>query len=158
MRRILAPLALAIVGMVASATAANAEVGTNDTQTVTLSAFVPCADGGAGEVITGDVRLHIQLTSTVNGNSVSGHAHFQPQGGTLVGQATGDTYRATGETQESFKSSLQNGQSTFTLVNNFRLIGQGPAKNLLVHETIHVTVNANGDTTVSQDKLSIDCK
>jgi hypothetical protein len=158
MRRILAPLALATVGMVASATAARAEVGTNDTQAVSLFAFVPCADGGAGEVIAGDVRLHTKLTSTINGNNISGTAHFQPQGGALVGQATGDIYRPTGVTHESFKNSLQNGQFRLTLVNNFRLIGPGPANNLLVHETIHVTVNANGDTTVTHDKPSINCK
>ena len=158
MRRVLTLLALASVGMVAGVTAAQAEVVTNETQTIAFAAFVPCANSGAGEVIAGDLRLHTLITSTVNGKNVSGKEHFQPQGGSLVGQVTGDTYRATGVTQDTFKGSLQNGQSRFTFVNNFRLIGPGPGNNLLVHETSHITINANGVTTVTHDSSTVDCK
>jgi hypothetical protein len=159
MRRILALLALATVGVVASATTAQAQVVENDTILVPgFNVFVPCANGGAGEVIVGDLQLHVLVTSTVNGNNVSGKERFQPQGDSLVGQITGETYRATGVTQDSFQGSLQNVQSTFTFVNNFRMIGAGPGNNFLVHETFHLTVNANGDTTVTLDNLSVDCK
>jgi hypothetical protein len=159
MRRTLALLVLVTVGVVASVTAAQAAVVENDTILVPgFNVFVPCANGGAGEVIAGDLQLHVLITSTVNGNNVSGKEHFQPQGGSLVGQTTGDTYRATGVTQDSFQGSLQNGQSTFTFVNNFRIIGPGLGNNFLVHETYHITVNANGDTTVTHDNLSVDCK
>jgi hypothetical protein len=43
-------------------------------------------------------------------------------------------------------------------VNNFRIIGQGPGNNYLVHETMHFTINADGTTTVSFDNLTVDCK
>ena len=159
MRRIFLLLALAVVGVFASATAAQAKVIENDTTLVAgFSDFVPCANGGAGEVISGDLSIHVLITMTVNDNNVSGKEHFQPQGGTLVGLTTGDTYHATGVTQQSFKDSLQNGQSTFTFINNFRMIAAGPGNNLLVHETFHMTVNANGDVTVTHDNLSFDCK
>jgi hypothetical protein len=159
MRRIFVLLALATVGLVASVTVAQAKVVENDTILVPgFSVFIPCANGGVGEVVSGDLQLHVLVTSTVNGNNVSGKEHFQPQGGALVGQTTGDTYHATGVTQDSFQGSLQNGQSTFTFVNNFRIIGPGPGNNFLAHETFHITVNANGDTTVTHDNLSVDCK
>jgi hypothetical protein len=159
MRRILAVLAIAAVGVVATGTVAQAQVVENDTILLLgFNVFVPCANGGAGEVIAGDVQLHVLVTSTVNGNNVSGMGHFQPQGGSLVGQTTGDTYVATGVTQDSFTGSLQNGRSTFTFVNNFRMIGPGPGNNFLVHETFHITVNANGVTTVTHDNLTVDCK
>ena len=61
-------------------------------------------------------------------------------------------------TQGTFKGSLQNGQFTATDVNNYRLIGRGPGNNLLIHEVSHITVNANGDTTVTFDKSSVECK
>lgn len=98
------------------------------------------------------------MTTTVNGNNVSGGVHFQPQGSNLVGSVTGDVYQATGVTQDYFKGSLQNGQYRETFVNNFRIIGPGPGNNFLAHEVFHITVSANGDTTVTFDKFSVDCK
>ena len=75
----------------------------------------------------------------------------------MIGSDTGDIYHGTGVTQNEFKGSLQNGQTSFTGVNNFRMIGPGPGNNYLVHETFHVTVNANGDTTVVHDNFSVEC-
>ena len=156
MKRIL--MLCAIASAVVGVTTAQAAVTTNETQTISVSVFVPCANGGAGEITSGDLRLHVLTTLTVNGNNVSGKFHYQPQGGSLVGETTGDTYRATGVTQGHFKGSFQNGQYTETFVNNFRMIGPGPGNNYLVHETFHITINANGDVTVNHDNFSVECK
>ena len=48
------------------------------------------------------------------------------------------------------------GENTF--VNNFHLISQGPAGNLLVHIVSHQTVNANGQVTSDIEKISIECR
>jgi hypothetical protein len=45
-----------------------------------------------------------------------------------------------------------------TFVNNFRIIGQGPGNNFLVHEVFHITFNANGSITAFVDKFSVDCR
>jgi hypothetical protein len=156
MKQILALFAIAV--MLVSVAAAHAAVTTNDKQTTAFSVFVPCANGGAGESVDGTIDLHTLITSTVNGNNVSGKFHFEPQGGDLVGSVTGDKYQPTGVTQDHFKGSLQNGQFTETFVNNFRIIGQGPGNNFLVHEVFHITINANGDVTVNHDRVSVDCK
>lgn len=137
---------------------ANAAVQVNDTTDISISAFIPCADGGAGEVVDLNGPLHTLISFTINGNNASGYFHFQPQGITGTGETTGLKYQATGITQQSFKSSLQNGQANFTFVNNFRIIGQGPGNNYLVHETMHLTINADGTLTVSFDNLTVDCK
>lgn len=137
---------------------ANAAVQVNDRTDISLSVFIPCAAGGAGEVVDLAGPLHTVITFTINGNNVSGFFHFQPQGISGTGETTGDKYQATGVTQESFKNSLQNGQANFTFVNNFRIIGQGPGNNFLVHETMHLTINADGNVTVFHDNFSIDCK
>ena len=61
-------------------------------------------------------------------------------------------------TQDEFSGSLVNGQFEETFVNNFRIIGQGPGNNFLIHENAHLTINANGDVTVTHDNFSAVCK
>jgi hypothetical protein len=138
---------------------ANAAKQVNDTSEINLTVFVPCAAGGAGELVDLSGPLHTLITFTLNGNNVSGTAHFQPQGLSGTGDTTGDKYQATGVTKDtSFKVSFQNGQAQQTFVNNFRIIGQGPGNNFLVHEQAHITINANGIVTVLHDNSSVVCK
>ncbi len=138
---------------------ADAAKQVNDVTDIDLAVFVPCADGGAGELVDLSGRLHTMIHFTINGNNVSGVGHFQPQGISGTGETTGDKYQATGMTKDSsFKLSFQNGQANQTFVNNFRIIGQGPGNNLLVHEVAHITFNANGTVTVSYDNFSAECK
>jgi len=138
---------------------ANAAKQVNDSTDINLTVFVPCAAGGAGELVDLSGRLHTLITFTINGNNVSGMAHFQPQGLSGTGETTGDKYQATGVTKDtSFKLSFQNGQANQTFVNNFRIIGSGAGNNFLVHEEAHITFNANGTVTVFHDNLSIECK
>lgn len=137
---------------------ANAAVQENDTTDISITVFIPCAAGGAGETVDLSGPLHTLISLTINGKNVSGYFHFQPQGISGTGESTGDKYHATGVTSESFKTSLQNGQANMTFINNFRIIGQGPGNNFLVHETFHLTINADGTLTVVHDNFSIDCK
>lgn len=137
----------------------NAAIQENDKTEISLTVFIPCAAGGAGEVVDlSGGPLHTVITFTINGNNVSGFFHFQPQGISGTGETTGDKYQGTGVTQESFKSSLENGKANMTFVNNFRIIGQGPGNNFLMHETLHITINADGNVTVSHDNFSVECK
>lgn len=138
---------------------ANAAKQVNDTSDISLTVFVPCAANGAGELVDLSGPLHTLITFTINGNNFSGTAHFQPKGVSGIGETTGDKYQATGVTKDSsFKGSFQNGQFTQTFVNNFRIIGQGPGNNFLVHENAHVTFNANGTVTVVYDNFRAVCK
>ena len=147
---------LAMLGLFALP--ANAAKQVNDVTDIDLPVFIPCAAGGAGELVDLSGPLHTLITFTINGNNVSGKTHFQPQDISGTGETTGDKYQATGVTQESFKGSFQNGQFSDTFVNNFRIIGQGPGNNFLVHENLHITVNANGRVTVFHDNFSVECK
>jgi len=149
---------LVVLTLAVLAVPANAAVQENDTTNISLTVFIPCALGGTGEVVDLTGPLHTLITATINGNNVSGKFHFQPQGITGTGETSGDKYQATGETQETFTSSLQNGQANFTFVNNFKIIGQGSGNNFLVHETMHMTMNADGTMTVFHDNFSVDCK
>lgn len=119
--------------------------------------FVPCANGGAGENVLIQGTLHIQQHITINDNRLNFKIHAQPQGVDGVGLVTGDSYQATGVTQEQDSIPLINGAFEFTFVNNFRLIGQGPDNNLQVHQNVHVTIDANGFITTVVNNTSVDC-
>ena len=135
-----------------------ATVQANDSAVIHLTTFVPCAAGGSGENVDLSGRLHTLISYTINRNRVSGVFHFQPQGVTGIGETTGETYRGTGVTAETFAGSFRNGENNNTFVNNFRLIGQGSAINYVVHETLHFSINADGTVTVFHDNFSIECK
>lgn len=124
---------------------------------VELLVFVPCANGGSGELIDVSGPLHIvsQLTVTPSGN-FSDYFHFQPQGISGVGLTTGAKYQATGITQQ--RDNFNGLPFSSTLINNFYMIGQGPGNNFKVHETFHFTVDANGVLTAFVDNFSITCK
>ena len=151
-------LTMCLIALAVSIAPADAAVQVIDKTNVNLTVFVPCAAGGVGEVVDLSGPLLTLISFTINGNNVSGYFHFQPQGVSGTGETTGANYQATGVTQETFKNSLQNGQANLTFVNNFRIIGQGPGNDFLVHETMHVSVNADGTVTVFHDNFSIDCK
>lgn len=125
---------------------------------VEIETFVPCANGGAGEIVVLSGNLHDLFHITINGNSFKVKTHIQPQGIRGVGVDTGDRYRGTGVTQETFGGSLVNGQASSTFVNNFRIVGSGPGNNFLIHELVHVTFNAHGELTATADHLSTTCK
>jgi hypothetical protein len=118
--------------------------------------FVPCAAGGVGEEVYLSGTLHFLFRTTFDNRSgFHSKFHAQPQGLGGIGLTTGDKYRGTGVTQDQFNGKVG---STYTFVNNFRIIGQGPGNNLLIHETLHVTVNANGEVTVSVDNFRAECR
>ena len=132
-------------------------ITTNDFVPFAQAVFVPCANGGAGEVVLIEGTLHIQQHITINGNRATIKSHFQPQGVEGTGLTTGDKYNAVGVTQEVDTLALTGGANEFTFINNFRLIGPGPDNNLQVHQTLHVTIDANGVVTTVVDNTSIDC-
>ena len=140
-----------------ASTAVRAEVVQNESIDFTgFTVFVPCANGGAGEEVVFEGNLHFLFAVTEDANGgFHLKSHAQPQGLTGYGLVTGAKYQATGVTQDNFNAKV--GQ-TSTYVNNFRIIGQGRGNNFLVHETYHVTVNANGVVTVVHDNFSFECK
>ena len=144
--------------LAAFVTPARAGIVVNQSSPISLSVFVPCAAGGAGEVVDLSGFVHTLVTATINGNNVSGKTQNQPQGVIGVGETTGLKYQGTGVTTDNFKMSFRNGQATETFVNRFDIIGQGPGNNLYLQETAHITVNANGTVTVLFDLPIVVCK
>lgn len=122
-----------------------------------LDFYVPCALGGQGEFVHLSGNLHILSHLTIDPNGGFHYdSMYQPQGVRGFGQTSGDKYQATGGTRDS--GNFRGLPYNFTYVNNFRIIGQGPGNNYVVHENVHVTYNAKGEMTASVDNLSVDCK
>ena len=153
---------LTVIVLMAALLAPTSALAAADTFTVSSSfpidivVFVPCANGGAGELVelTGDLHdlFHITLNARGGFRVVF---HDNPQGISGTGLTTGAKYQGTGVTRDSF-----GGTAGFeeTSVNNFRIIGQGPGNNFLVHDNFHITVNANGTVTSFHDNFSVECK
>lgn len=147
----LSPLS-AVSGSSATTTNSNVQVPT------TLIVFVPCANGGVGELIQVEGDLHVLFHTTISSSgNLHSDFHFQPMGISGQGLTTGDKYQATGVTQDEF-SSEGPFPLTETSVNNFRMIGQGPSNNFFVHENTRITFNANGQVAVVVDNLKTGCK
>ena len=128
----------------------------NEKQPVDEIIFVPCANGGAGENVHLTGTIHILIHTTLNKNNFTTKYHFQPQGISGLGESTGITYHGSGVTQEEIKGSLKNEKYMDTYINNFKIAGHGV--NYKIHNNMHITVNANGETTATVDNFSSDCK
>ena len=155
LNRVLALLALCTLGVLTSATAAQAEVVTNETTSYAWSGFVSCANGGAGEELSGWIEWHDLITLTVNDHVYSYQLQFQPHG-SLVGTITSDTYQLTGVTRAAYKDIPQSGEYTWTSVYSYQLIGPGPGNNLRLREIAHVTVDGD-HVVIDRDDFSIEC-
>ena len=155
MKRILMLLALSATAALAIATGAQAQVVTNETVSYGYAGWVPCANGGTGELVTGTIDMHVLVTSTVNENVDVGQFMSAPRG-SLVGQITGDTYRLTGVTRGTYIENLQGDRYVATYINRYRLIGPGPGNNLVVRETTHIT-RTGDDVVVHHDDFAIEC-
>ena len=140
---------------VTAAQAGNTTV-TNTRTPFDFAEFVPCANGGLGEVVDVTADIHQLTRVTINGNHLGVTAHSNSHG-VGTGQTTGDTYQGGGETTDTFNLNPNNLQQEATFVSSFRLNGQGSAPNLTLRVVEHFTVNANGDVTVLVDNFSIDC-
>lgn len=155
MKRTLMLLALGAAGILASVTAAQAGVVTNTTTSIAYAGWVPCANGGAGELVTGTIAVHDLVTSTENGNVDAWQFESEPRG-TLVGSVTGDAYRLAGLTRGTYVEGFRSGVYTATYVSRYLLIGRGTGNNLVVRETAHLTLMGD-EPVVSHDEWTITC-
>jgi hypothetical protein len=111
---------------------------------------------GAGEEIVLYGKMHELYHVTLDGNGgFHGKVHYQPQRLSGTGLTSGDKYQGTGVGQNSFNGKVG---ETFTIVENYRMIGQGTGNNLLVHVTSHYTVIANGEVTSEVENVRVECK
>jgi len=150
--------AAALLVVVATAPAAA------DTQTFrsqdTFSVFVPCANGGAGEVVTGILKVHAVLGETVDDN---GGFHFHGDvklQGVGIGSDTGDTYQLHADFPEFIADRVNDSVGDgFNASIDFSVaaIGLGGAPNFHDNLRFQITQNANGVVTMDKQFTSVTC-
>jgi hypothetical protein len=155
MKRILLVTATAATAILACVTAAQAAVTTNTTVSYAYSGWVPCANDGAGELVTGTIDAHVLSTSTENADVDAWQFMFAPRG-ELVGRTSGATYRLTGVEHGTYATATRGDTSVLTYVHRYQLIGAGGAGNLVVRETAHITTKGD-DAVVQFDDFIVEC-
>jgi len=145
-----------IFGVIGSA---DARVIVNDRFEEPFTTFIPCADEGAGELAEGLVTWHLLIRENVDnadGYHFGGMIH--PINTVLTGLTTGDEYIVTGGTQERFNVMFGDMPFTWTFTNSEITVGKGDAANMTLHETLHFTINAQGEVTTEVENAWVTCK
>jgi hypothetical protein len=129
---------------------------TTEVQPIASFDFIPCANGGAGEIVylDGTFLTVFHYTQAASGvTSVT--LHQNAQGITATGLTTGDTWHGSGGFTDS---SVTVGPGVIAHSSGWsQLVGVGPVSNLTVHSVSQVTINANGDATADVDIISVTC-
>jgi len=156
-------LILVAVFLVMATSPARAEVTTNEKIQMDMYVGFVCPDGSF-HLIHLSGYMHALYVVTLNDNGFHAKYHYQPQGlsGLEVDPFTlkpiGAKYQGVGVTQGQKSGKFDGPKHEYTEINNFRLIGQGNACNYMVHWTMHVTINANGEVTSEVQNVKITCK
>jgi hypothetical protein len=156
----LAPIACFAVLLLTAAPVRAVEVTTRIIRDSSeFSLFLPCANGGAGEVVVFSGTFMDLLHST-QGGSTGTHVFSVEinQGVAGVGVTTGDRYVFARVNMASFNQTA----TSFPVVSSqeliYRITGPGPDNDALIRIVNHATVNANGETTVAFDELTVVCE
>ena len=117
--------------------------------------LVPCANGGAGEVVALSGEETFLFHTAID---ATGAVHFTTDIDTRLfgtGLTTGAKYRSTREDNIAVSFG---GATTISNTINQRIIGQGSAANFMFHLTVAFTFNANGEPTASIVRSWTDCR
>jgi hypothetical protein len=155
-------LSLVLTSLAGTSSARAQAVAVTTEEKVEIAPFfvlIDCANNGAGEWISLSGPLHIVAHITIDargGVQISGH--FQPQGVLGEGLLSGDLYHAVGLTRFNDRFTPAAFPYVTSYINNFYMIGPGKTPTLKVHQTIHLTINANGTVTAFVVNERITCK
>ena len=104
-----------------------------------------------GEDVEISGTIHVVNITQADGSVIG---HFNYQNVTGLGLTSGNIYQVSAVDHVRLSAPFP---SSITSVQSFQLISQGSAGNLLVHVLYHITVNGNGEVTVSIDELNMQC-
>jgi len=111
-----------------------------------------------GDTVTFQGTIHVTHTLTVDssgGVHLKTHSNYQDVSGT--GTPSGLNYRIVTTINETVNDS-DTAQFETTVVQTIKAVSQGSAPNLFIHVVMHVTVNANGETTSTVTEVTAECR
>jgi hypothetical protein len=123
-----------------------------------IAFFLPCANGGAGEIIhlSGTITSVYHVTiGEPSGSHIQSIEVQQHVSG--VGETTGDHYVSTFVNLFNYNDRFGEPPITSTQEVVFRITGPGPGNDALLRITNHSTINANGTITVAFDTFTAEC-
>ncbi len=123
-------------------------------ETIPFSEWVPCANNGEGEMVSGSITLHAVLH--LDKKDFFTKLHFQPQSTDLVGETTGKRYTVNGADNFMRNSYYTLGAVVYTSISRFHIVGDGIQ--FMKKETYHFTVNDNGELSSSVESEGVTCK
>ena len=102
--------------------------------------------------------LHVLLTETEDANGgLYVQEHVQVQGVSGTGLKSGTQYRAVGANRQEDFYFAPGERREVTVINDSHIISKGSSDNLLMHCTIHLTFNANGEPTADLERVETEC-
>ena len=111
-----------------------------------------------GDVVAFQGTLHVTNTLTTDsggGFHMKTHSNFQDVSG--VGAPSGVNYRI-GTTNNETTNDNDTPQFEMTVIQTVKVISQGSTPNLFLQFVLHVTVNANGQTTSTVNEIRSECR
>ncbi len=147
---------LAATVVIASANGASATPTTTDLD-VSGKRFYNACSGEYVTIVSG--TLHILANSRTDG---AGGVHVTIRGNAqhvlAEGETTGTTYHFAGDWWGEANGRADGKPFVVQLVEVHNMISEGPTANVIVHIVSHVTVDANGRTTVMVASMSSECR
>jgi hypothetical protein len=157
MRRVVLVLASVMTALALATGVALAQAQTfTDSERVPLNTatFNPCT----GELVTLAGYLHLLTHTTVDeqgGVHLQSHVNPQQVSGTST---SGTEYRAVGKNRTESNTFSGGLPVEVTHVRTFNFISTDATDNFLLHETIHITINANGEVTAVVENVTTECR
>jgi hypothetical protein len=108
--------------------------------------------------VTFSGTLHVTNTLTTDadgGTHLKTHLNYQDVTGT--GVPSGVTYNVR-TVRNEVTNDNDGPQYETTVISTTRLIAHGPALDFYLRTVIHITVNANGETTSTVQEVSFECR
>jgi hypothetical protein len=127
---------------------------TNENIQFTGSYFNPCT----GEQVTfsGTMQVTNHMTTDASGGThLRTHTNYQNVTGT--GVLSGSTYRV-GTVSNEVVNDNDGPQLNATVISTVKLIGPGSTLNYFLRIVMHITINANGETTSNVQEVVIECR
>jgi len=113
---------------------------------------------GEALVVTGPIHVVLHETTDASG-AYHFKYHFQPQHVSVVGQTSGDEFKAVGVTQGYFKlGGVNYPLYVETYINHGPVVKPGTGMALDMFWRFHITINANGDTSAYLELLEVKCR
>jgi hypothetical protein len=115
----------------------------------------PCT--GESVLIEGYFHEVFHLTFDGNGGLLF-RGQLNPQNVVGTGLSTGATYRFSGTVNEVERFAAADGAVSLTFIDQHHFIAKGVSENTVMQETLHLTINANGEVTSEVENLVLQCQ